>query len=95
MPEVHITSYFSIETDLAEEMRSWSEFRSGAGYSVELVSRGTGETVSISLVDRGDDSDPCIRVVAPKRGPLFDRALGLATHSLAANSDYLLIHRIA
>jgi hypothetical protein len=34
MLEVHIQSYFSIETDLANEMRSWPEFTSGSGYAV-------------------------------------------------------------
>ena len=31
-PKVEILSYFSIETDLAGEMRSWPELVSGTGY---------------------------------------------------------------
>lgn len=36
MAEVHVISYFSLETDLASEMSSWPEFKSGFGYAVEL-----------------------------------------------------------
>jgi hypothetical protein len=95
MAEVHITSYFSLETDLAEEMRSWREFRSGSGYSVELASPDGGETVSVRLVEATADEAAFIRVTSPAPGALFDRVLGRVTYALAAHSDNLMIDRMS
>ena len=73
MAEVHILSYFSIETDLAAEMRSWPEFRSGAGYVVDLASSDLTETVSVVLVKAAADEHAYVRVRASVPGPLFER----------------------
>jgi hypothetical protein len=94
MAEVHITSYFSLETDLAAEMRSWTEFRSGSGYSVELGSPD-GETVSVRLVERTPEEAAYVRVISPAPGVLFDRVLGRVTYALAAHSDNLMIDRVS
>jgi len=53
--ETHIISYFSLETDLAGEMRDWPEFVSGRAYSVDLKSRDSDETVIVRYVEDGDD----------------------------------------
>ncbi len=45
--EVHIISYFSLPTDLADAMRSWPEFVSGKDYSVQL--RSQLGTVTVQL----------------------------------------------
>ena len=95
MLEVHIQSYFSIETDLATEMRSWPEFRSGAGYAVELASPERTEAVSVVLVERTVDEGPYVRITASASGVLFDRVLGRVTYALAAHSDNLMIHRMS
>ena len=95
MAEVHIISYFSLETDLAAEMRSWREFKSGDGYSVELASPDGDEAVSVGFVQRGADETACVRVTSPAPGALFDRVLGRVTHALAAHSDNLMIYRVS
>lgn len=94
MAEVHITSYFSLETDLAAEMRSWTEFRSGSGYSVELATVDGGETVSVGLVEAAAEERAYVRVASPAPGALFDRVLGRVTYALAAHSDNLMIDRV-
>ncbi len=94
MAEVHILSYFSLETDLAGEMRSWSEFCSGAGYTVELESADRSEIVSVSLVEATADEPAYVRVRASVPGGLFDRVLGRVTYALAAHSDNLMIDRV-
>jgi hypothetical protein len=95
MAEVHIFSYFSLETDLAAEMRSWPEFRSGAGYSVELASGDHAEAVSVRLVDGTPDERAYVRVIGTAPGPLFERVLGCVTYALAAHSDDLMLDRIS
>ena len=93
MAEIHITSYFSADTDLAAEMRSWPEFRSGSEYSVELESAESGEAVSVSLVEREEERS-YVRVAAGRPGMLFERTIGRAVYAMAAHSDNLMIHRI-
>jgi hypothetical protein len=95
MAEVHITSYFSLETDLAAEMRSWAEFKSGSGYSVELAAADDGETVSVCLVEAAGDESAYVRVASPVPGALFDRVLGHVTYAMAAHSDNLMIDRVS
>jgi hypothetical protein len=73
MPEVHITSYFSVDTDLANQMHFWAEFRSGAGYWVELATPDQTQAVSIPLVERTVDESAYVRITASAPGPLFDR----------------------
>src|SRR5262245_55313327 len=90
--EVHIISYFSLETDLAAELRDWPEFQSGSGYTVELAS--DAERVSVSCVDRDSEYPPYVRVVGTAKGPLFERVLGRVTYALAAHSDNLMIDRV-
>ncbi|HMS15365.1 MAG TPA: hypothetical protein PKA37_00905 [Planctomycetota bacterium] len=91
--EVHIRSYFSLETDLAAEFREWPEFRSGCDYDVELAAADS--TVSICFVPRTDDESAFVRVLGADSGPLFDRALGRVVHALAAHSDDLMVDRIS
>ena len=92
-PEVHILSYFSLETDLAAEFQGWPEFKSGSGYNVELASND--EVVSIEFVPGTEDDSPHVRIFGNTVGPLFDRALGRVTHALAAHSDSLMIDRVS
>lgn len=95
MAEVHIISYFSLDTDLAGEMRSWTEFRSGSGYSVELAAPDGEETVSVRLVEATAEETAYVRIVSPAPGALFDRVLGRVTYALAAHSDNLMIDRVS
>jgi len=95
MAEVHIISYFSLETDLADEMRSWPEFKAGSGYVVELTTPDQCEVVSVRLVERTDDESAYVRVTASAPGALFDRVLGRVTYVLAAHSDNLMIDRVS
>lgn len=94
MTEVHIMSYFSLETDLANEMRSWPEFKSGSGYVVELATPDQVEVVSVALVERTADESAYVRVTGTAPGPLFDRVLGRVTYSLSAHSDNLMVDRV-
>ncbi|QDT40918.1 hypothetical protein Pan241w_09770 [Gimesia alba] len=90
-PEVHIESYFSIETDLAQSFREWSEFVKGEGYCVELQS-DDGGLVLINLIQT-DEERPLILVKSDHEGELFQRALGLTTYLLAGHSDCVMVHR--
>ena len=92
-PEVHITSYFSLETDLASELSSWPEFVSGREYDVELESADKSQRVTVKFVAGTGNEGPYVRVAASALGELFDRVLGRVAHALAAHSDYLMIHR--
>lgn len=92
MTEIRIQSYFSLPTDLAGEMRDWSEFVSGDGYSVDLLNSATGEAVTVRLVDEGEDQ--CVIVRSPAPSQLFDRTLGRIIYALSAHSDNLMIDRI-
>jgi hypothetical protein len=89
---LHITSYFSLETDLASEMRSWPEFVNGAEYDVYLMDSVTKEEVQLRFVE-GEHS-PYVEVSSNSCGNLFDRAVGRAVHALAAYSDNLMIDRM-
>jgi len=80
---VYITSYFSIQTDLAAEMRSWEEFVVGSDYDVKL--RTEFEEVNTSLED--DEGEPYVLVRGEGDGPLFFRVLGLTLYALAGHSD--------
>jgi hypothetical protein len=90
--EIHIRSYFSVPTDLAAEMRDWPEFTSGEGYSVELRSVETGETVTVRFVEKDDDG-PHVTVGSEDAGPLFDRVLGRVIYALSQHSDDLMVDR--
>lgn len=89
MAEVLIWSYFSIPTDLANEMRSWNEFASGEDYSVDLHSGVTGETVTVRLVEEWEDT--YVLVNSSSEGELFDRVIGRVIYALSKNTDNLMI----
>jgi hypothetical protein len=89
--EVHILSYFSLETDLAAEMHTWVEFISGEGYSVRLAS--PSETVEVSLAEEEEQKYVVVRGTGT--GELFDRVLGRVIHALAAHSDNLVVDRVS
>ena len=90
--ETHIISYFSLETDLAGEMRDWPEFVSGRAYSVDLKSRDSDETVIVRYVEDGDDR--YVSVMGDGAGRLFDLVLGRVIYALSAHSDNLMVDRI-
>ena len=94
MAEVHIISYFSLETDLANEMTSWPEFKSGSGYAVELATLDQLEVVSVVLVEQTADESAYVRITGTAAGPLFDRVLGRVTYALSAHSDNLIVDRV-
>jgi hypothetical protein len=89
MKRIRITSYFSLPTDLAEQMRGWPEFVAGDGYSVDLKDTASGEAVSVRYVE--EDEDPYVIVETSNAGELFDRVLGRVVSALAAHSDNLLV----
>jgi len=93
MAEVHIASYFSVETDLAGEMSSWPEFKSGSGYFVELATPDRAEVVSVALVEPSEEL-AYVRVTGTVPGPLFDRVLGRVAYALSAQSDNLMVVRV-
>jgi hypothetical protein len=80
-----------LPTDLAGEMKSWPEFQSGEGYSVELKDPFTGEEVSLRRVTESPDY---LEIRSNATGPLFDRAVGRAVYLLAGHSDNLMINRL-
>lgn len=90
--KVEILSYFSLETDLAGEMKSWPEFVSGAGYEVELEG-ADDERVSVRYMEAEDDTSDHVVVTGSTQGPLFDRVLGRVVYALAAHSDNLMVSR--
>lgn len=89
--EVHILSYFSLETDLAGEMHAWPEFVSGEGYCVRLTS--PSETIEVSLAEEEEQKYVIVRGTGA--GELFDRVLGRVIHALAAHSDNLMVDRLS
>lgn len=91
--ETHITSYFSLPTDLASEMREWPEFVSGKEHDVDLKSQDSAETVTVRYIDDGEA--PYVSVSGQGPGTLFDRVLGRAIYALAGHSDNLMVDRIA
>jgi hypothetical protein len=74
-------------------MRSWSEFRSGADYNVELATADGSERVSVSVVATADEGVH-VRVHGSSAGVLFERFLGRVTYALAEHSDNLMVDRI-
>lgn len=90
--QIKIVSYFSIPTDLANEMRDWKEFVSGEGYTVDLENAETGEIVTVRYVEKENDLDYVI-VESSSSNELFDRVVGRAIHALIMHSDNLMVHR--
>ena len=86
-----IDSYFSLPTDLAARMRSWPEFRSGEGYSVEL--EAATERVVVVLVAAQEDDCQHVLVRGSIDGRLFQSVLGQVTYALAAHSDNVTVCR--
>ena len=80
---VSIDSYFSLPTDLAQEMRSWPEFVDGNGYVTRL--RSESEEVGTSLEEEGGRR--LVYVRGTGEGPLFYRVLGCTLYALAGHSD--------
>jgi hypothetical protein len=89
--EVHIRSYFSLPTDLAGTMRTWSEFQSGEGYFVNLRSADGSESISVRLLE---DDNRYVSITSSSDGELFFRVIGAVTYALGAHSDNLLIDRV-
>ena len=92
--EIHIRSYFSLPTDLANEMSGWPEFVSGEGYSVELANSATRETVNVKLAEDAEEGR-FVAVSAENAGPLFDRVLGRTIYALSQHSDDLMVDKHA
>ena len=88
--ETHIISYFSLETDVAGEMRDWPEFVCGQEYSVDLKDADSGEAVAVRLVKV---KEQFVSVKGSGPGSLYDKVLGRVIYALAAHSDNLLINR--
>lgn len=89
--QVRIDSYFSLPTDLAEDMRNRSEFVRGKDYSVELQSED--ERVTIKFVPASDDDRAYVLVRGEYGGRLFLTALGYASYAMAAHSDEIIVMR--
>jgi len=93
-PEIHIQSYFSLETDLAKEFGSWPEFIGGQDYDVLLRSSGGEEVATKYVVEIEDECEnKYVKVEGNRNGPLFQRVLGHATYILAQHSDNLTVHK--
>ncbi len=93
-PEIHIQSYFSIETDLAEGFSDWSEFIEGKEHDV-LLESSDGEKVSTKYIEKIEDEvrDLYMQIKSNRNGPLFQRVLGHATYLLSQHSDSLMVHK--
>ncbi len=89
---VQIVSYFSIPTDLANEMRDWEEFVSGEGYTVDLMNPKTGEIVTVRYIEKENDFDYVI-IKSNSPSELFDKVVGRAIRALIMHSDNLMICR--
>lgn len=89
---LHIRSYFSLETDLADILSTWPEFVSGKEYEVELRSQVTDEIVTTRFI--GEDEVGYISVSSFSAGPLLERAVGCIVYYMSAHSDNLMISRI-
>ena len=89
MKQIRIHSYFSIPTDLAEEMRHWPEFVDGQDYSVDLRDTASGDEVSVRYVEAGEDD--YVTVEAAKSSLLFDKVVGRVICALSAHSDDLMV----
>ena len=93
MKVLRIGSYFSIETDLAGEMRSWPEFVSGSDYDVDLRDSSTAESVTVRYIESGEEAH--VHIAGSGEGSLFDRVAGRVVHAMSAHSDSLVIDRHA
>ena len=89
-PEVHIQSYFSIDTDLASGFSQWPEFVGGQDYNVILRARD-GTEVTIELIQK--DETEFVSIKSNNDSMLFQQALGLATYLLSKHSDNIIISR--
>ncbi|MCO6512747.1 MAG: barstar family protein [Aridibacter famidurans] len=87
--EFHIITYDSKPTDLAGELRDWSEFVDGRRYSVILKSGGEEARVW-KVEDPG--GFPTIVCSGVSRSPLLDKLLGRVVQALEEHSDNLMIH---
>ncbi|MCP4274190.1 MAG: hypothetical protein GY781_19885 [Gammaproteobacteria bacterium] len=91
-PEIHIQSYFSLETDLAKEFGSWLEFVEGKDYDVFLRSQDGEEVTTKFKVEIEDEYEyKFVQVKGNRNGPLFQRVLGYAIYLLAQHSDNLTV----
>ena len=89
--EIHILSYFSLPTNLAEGMSGWPEFIDGSEYDVDM--RSGDETIAVRF-EIEEEGQNYVSVKGHGNGPLFERVLGFVTYALAAHSDDLMIDRI-
>ena len=87
MKRIRIDSYFSLPTDLAQEMRDWPEFVRGQDYSVDLRDAATGEVVSVKYLEKDD----YVIVEADRSGALYDRVVGRVVCALSKHSDNLMV----
>ena len=93
-PEIHIQSYFSLETDLAKYFSEWSEFVEGKEYDVILRSNNGEEVTTKYIVETEDEiEDKFVRVKGNQNGPLFQRVLGAVSYQMAQHSDNLMVHK--
>src|SRR5262245_4148423 len=91
---IRIDSYFSLPTDLANEMREWREFVSGEEYSVDLKDIATGEEVFVRLIEPSEEGfSPHIEIWANNPGQLFERVVGRVVFAMSAHSDNLMVAR--
>ena len=88
--QINIQSYFSIETDLAGEMRHWQEFVEGEGYSVDLIDSKTNQLVSVRYAEEGEDRYVIVTSALPSE--LLDKVIGKVIIALSKNSDYLMVY---
>ena len=72
--EIKIISYFSLPTNLAAEMSAWPEFVAGDGYTVDLADTATAETVSVKLIQEGEEQ--FVAVNGTRSSTLFAQVLG-------------------
>jgi hypothetical protein len=87
--EIIIRSFFTSESNLADEMRDWKEFISGDGYSIELEDRVTGEKITVR--EESDWEDRYIVIESLSENELFDRVIGRVICSMSKHSGYLKI----
>ena len=91
--EITIRSYFSLPTDLAEEMAEWPEFIGGKEYAVDLRDTGTGEGVIVRLIESKEER-PYISIKGRRKSSLFDKVVGRVIWALSQNSDDLIVDSI-
>lgn len=89
--EIIIRSYFSLPTNLAQEMRNWKEFVNEEDYSVDLSSDETGETVTVRYIEKGEDY--YVLIVSSIGGKLFERVVGKTVIAMSMNSDNLMVSK--